>query len=49
MMMTVEQSVEYELAGENEMRVLGGNFSQCHFATTNPTILDPGSNPDHRR
>jgi hypothetical protein len=29
MMMNVEQSVEWELAGETE--VLGGNLSQCHF------------------
>jgi hypothetical protein len=29
MMMIVEQSVEYELAGETE--VLGGNLPQCHF------------------
>jgi hypothetical protein len=28
-MMSVEQSVEWELAGETE--VLGGNLSQCHF------------------
>jgi hypothetical protein len=29
MMMTVEQSVEFELAGKAE--VLGENLSQCHF------------------
>jgi hypothetical protein len=29
MMMIVEQSVEYELAGETE--VLGENLPQCHF------------------
>jgi hypothetical protein len=34
-MMTVEKSVEYELAGETE--VLGENLPQRHFYTTNPT------------
>jgi hypothetical protein len=29
MMMSVEQSVEWELAGETE--VLGENLPQCHF------------------
>jgi hypothetical protein len=29
MMMIVEQSVEYELAGKTE--VLGENLPQCHF------------------
>jgi hypothetical protein len=35
MMMSVEQSVESELAGETE--VLGETLPQCHFSTTNPT------------
>jgi hypothetical protein len=35
MMIIVEHSVECELAGEAE--VLGGNLSQCHFVTSNPT------------
>jgi hypothetical protein len=30
MMMNMEQSVEWELAGE--IKVLGENLSQCHFA-----------------
>jgi hypothetical protein len=43
MMMSVEQSVEWELAGETE--VLGENLPQCHFVHHNLTWPDLGSNP----
>jgi hypothetical protein len=43
MMMSVEQSVEWELAGET--KVLGENLPQCHFSTKNPIWLDLGMNP----
>jgi hypothetical protein len=42
MMMNVEQSVEWELAGETE--ILGENPSVT-LSTTNPTWPDLGSNP----
>jgi hypothetical protein len=41
--MSVEQSVEWELAWETE--VLGGNLPSATLPTTNPTWLDLGSNP----
>jgi hypothetical protein len=40
--MSVEQSVESELVGENE--VLGETCTSVTFSTTNPTWLDLGSN-----
>jgi hypothetical protein len=43
MMMSVEQSVEWELAGETE--VLGGDLPYATLSTTNLTWLDLGSNP----
>jgi hypothetical protein len=45
--MIVEQSVEWELAGETEL--LGENMPQCHFVHHKPTWLDLGSNPDQLR
>jgi hypothetical protein len=44
--MNVEQSVEWELAGETE--VLGENLPQSTLSTTNPTWPDLGSNPGRR-
>jgi hypothetical protein len=44
MMVIVEKLVERRLAGETE--VLGENLPQ--LSTTNPTWLDPGSNPGRR-
>jgi hypothetical protein len=41
-MMSVEQSVEWELAGDTE--VLGGNLPSATLSTTNPTWPDLGSN-----
>jgi hypothetical protein len=45
MMMIVEQSVEWELAGESE--VLGGNLPQCHIVHHKSHMawpeLEPGS------
>jgi hypothetical protein len=46
MMMSVEQSVECELAGET--KVLGESLPNTILSTTNPTWPDPGSNPDRR-
>jgi hypothetical protein len=45
-MRSVEQSVEWELAGETE--VLGGNRPSATLSTTNPTWPDLGSNPGSR-
>jgi hypothetical protein len=45
-MMSVEQSVEWELAGETE--VLGENVPSATLSTTNPTSSDLGSDPGHR-
>jgi hypothetical protein len=45
-MMIVEQSVEYELAGETE--VLGENCPSATLSTTNPTWTDQGSKPGRR-
>jgi hypothetical protein len=42
-MMNMEQSVEWGLAGENE--VLGENLPSATLSTTNPTWPDLGSNP----
>jgi hypothetical protein len=45
-MMSVEQSVECELAGETE--VSEKICTSATFSTTNPTWRDLGPNPDHR-
>jgi hypothetical protein len=45
-MISVEQSVEWELAGETE--VLGENLPSATLSTTNPTWPEPCSNPDRR-
>jgi hypothetical protein len=45
-MMSVEQSVEWELAGETE--VLGETCPSATLSTTNPTWLDRGWNPGRR-
>jgi hypothetical protein len=42
-MMNVEQSVEWELAGETE--VLGENLPQCHFAHHKYHMKWPGIEP----
>jgi hypothetical protein len=39
-MMSVEQSVEWELAGETE--VLGENLPQCHFVPLKSHMTRPG-------
>jgi hypothetical protein len=44
--MSVEQSVEWELAGETE--VLGENCPNATLSTTNPTWPDLGSNQGRR-
>jgi hypothetical protein len=46
MMMSVEQSVEWELARKTE--VLGENLSQFHFVHQERTWPDLGSNPGRR-
>jgi hypothetical protein len=46
MMVIVEQSVEWRLAGETE--VLGENLPSATLSTTNPTWPDPGLNPGRR-
>jgi hypothetical protein len=43
MMMTVEKSVECELA--REIKVLGENLPQATLSTTNPTWPDPDLEP----
>jgi hypothetical protein len=45
-MMSMEQSMEWELAGETE--VLGENLPQCHFVYHKSKWFDLGSNPDRR-
>jgi hypothetical protein len=42
MMVSVKQSVEWELAGETE--VIGESLPQRHIATTNPTQLTSARN-----
>jgi hypothetical protein len=42
-MMSVEWSVEWELAGETE--VLGENLSQCHFVHHKSRMTWPGIEP----
>jgi hypothetical protein len=42
-MMSMEQSVECELAGETE--VLGENLPQCHFVYYKSNMTSPGLEP----
>jgi hypothetical protein len=46
MMISVEQSVEWELEGETE--ILGKNLSQCHFVHHKFHWPDMRSNPGRR-
>jgi hypothetical protein len=46
-MMSVEQSVELELAVETE--VLGENLLQCHFVHQKSRIIWPGFEPEPPR
>jgi hypothetical protein len=46
MMMNVEQSLEWESAGESE--VLGENLPQCHFVHHKSHMTWPSSNPRRR-
>jgi hypothetical protein len=45
-MMSVEQAVKWQLAGETE--VLGETLPQCHYTHHKYHILDQGSNPGSR-
>jgi hypothetical protein len=45
--MIMEQSVEWEFAGETE--VLGENLPQCHFAYHKTHMTWPGIEPAGRR
>jgi hypothetical protein len=45
-MMSVEQSVEWELAGETE--VLGENLHQCHFINHKSQMTWPALEPGRR-
>jgi hypothetical protein len=45
MTMNVEQSVEWELAGETEVRVLGEDLPQCHFIHHKSYMTSPGFEP----
>jgi hypothetical protein len=46
-MMSVEQSVEWELAGETE--VVGENLQQCHFVHDKFHMTWPGLEPGPQR
>jgi hypothetical protein len=43
MIVSVEQSVQWEMAGET--KVLGGNVPQCHFVHHNSHMTWPGIEP----
>jgi hypothetical protein len=45
-MVIVEKLMKWRLAGENE--VLGEYLPSATSSTTNPTWVDPGSNPGRR-